>query len=150
MRFFNPGGDRLPGLLGDLKLHRSMGLALQDHGAWQNALALRDIANTKIDQVAATQLTVNGEVEQSQVSRFLSKLQSYADCLDLLQLERRLLFNQPALVPRSAGCYFIEMGFHGILLKKEPHFCAGKGRLPTQTSQLASSKADIAVSFFND
>lgn len=91
MRLFDPGSNRLPGLLGDLELNRSMCLALHDHGAWQNDLALSDVANSQVDQVAPAQLAVDGGVEQSQVPRLFRKLEPYADCPDFLQLEGRLL-----------------------------------------------------------
>ena len=58
----DPRADRLPRLLGDLELHRPLGLLLHDDRAWGDMTALEHIANVKPHQVAPTQLAVDGEI----------------------------------------------------------------------------------------
>ena len=59
----NPRRNRLPGLLGDLKLHRPLGLLLHDNRARTDPTALYDIVNVESDQIASSQLAVDGQVE---------------------------------------------------------------------------------------
>jgi len=49
----DPGGDRLPGLVGQLELHRLPGLVLQDDGAMGNNAAVGDVTDATVDPVAA-------------------------------------------------------------------------------------------------
>src|SRR5438067_12203842 len=60
----DPGGDRVPRLLGDLKLHRLLGLLLHDNRAGGDVTALDHIMDAKPDQIAPAQLAVDGEVKQ--------------------------------------------------------------------------------------
>jgi hypothetical protein len=50
-------------LLGDLELHRLMGLLLHDDRAESDPTALDHIVNVEPNQIAPAQLTVNSEVE---------------------------------------------------------------------------------------
>jgi hypothetical protein len=88
MRLLDPGGDRLPGLLGDLELHRPVRLVLHDHGARQDRLALGDVQNTQAYQVTAAQVAIYGEIEQRQITGLSGELEPYSDCLDLFHLNR--------------------------------------------------------------
>src|SRR4030095_4088079 len=63
----NPGSDRVPRLLGGLKLHRSLRLLLHDNRAWSDVDALDHITNPNGDQIAPAQFTVDGEVEQCEL-----------------------------------------------------------------------------------
>jgi hypothetical protein len=63
MRRGDPGRDRVPRLLGDLKLDRALGLLLHDHRPRHDPSALDDIVDPEAHQIAAAQLAVNGEVE---------------------------------------------------------------------------------------
>jgi len=64
--------DRLAGLVGQLELHRLLGLVLEDDGAVRDGAAVRDIADAQRDQVAAAQLAVDGEVEECEVTEPLA------------------------------------------------------------------------------
>jgi uncharacterized protein (DUF2336 family) len=55
-------------LLGQLKLNRPLGLALQDHGALGDPRALSDVADPEADQITATQLAVDCEIEQGELA----------------------------------------------------------------------------------
>ncbi|MEA1052386.1 hypothetical protein U5801_21630 [Lamprobacter modestohalophilus] len=63
-------------------------------------LAVGDILNAKPNQVTSAQLTVDSQVEKGKVTKPLAELQPDADRPNLLQLQRRLLPNGSALVPR--------------------------------------------------
>jgi hypothetical protein len=103
LRAGDPGGDRLAGLVGQLELHRLLGLVLEDDGAVRDGAAVGDIADTQRDQVAAAQLAVDREVEKSEVAQPLGELQADPDRPDLADLQRRLRAGQLALVPGRTG-----------------------------------------------
>jgi len=86
----DPGGDRLPGLVGQLELHRLLGLVLQDDGAMGNGAAVGDVTDATADHVAAAQLAVDGEVEEGEVAQLIGELRADPDGPDLAQLQRRL------------------------------------------------------------
>jgi hypothetical protein len=100
MRLLDPVRDCVPRLLGDLKLHRPLGLLLHDNGAGGDVTALDHIVDTKPDQIAPPQFAVDGEVEQREFSGSMIQLQSNPDGPDLLQLQWWLLAEQLAFVPR--------------------------------------------------
>ena len=111
MRLVDPGCDRLPSLLGDLELHWPVRLVLHDHGARQDCLALGDIQDAQAHQITATQLAINSEVEQRQITSFFGKLEPYSDGPDLFEFQRSFLINEPAFVPRSRRPGNFSMGF---------------------------------------
>jgi hypothetical protein len=84
------------------ELDRSLRLALNDHGARQNLVAMGYIPHMKADQVAASQLAVDGQIEQGQVANRMVVLQVDTDRPDILGLEGWLLADQLALVPGFA------------------------------------------------
>jgi hypothetical protein len=59
----DPRSDRVPRLLGDLELHRPLGLLLRDNRARSDPTALDHIVNVEPDQIAPAQLNVDCEVE---------------------------------------------------------------------------------------
>ena len=73
---------------------------------------MSNVANPKAHQVTATQLAVNGEIEQGKLADVLAKLKVNADGPDVFRLERRFLPHQLALVPRFVGMN----AFHDRLL----------------------------------
>ena len=73
---------------------------LHDDGARCHAVAMTNVANLELDQIASPQLTVESQVEHSQFPDSMFELQSHPDSPDILQLEWRLLAHQFALVPR--------------------------------------------------
>jgi hypothetical protein len=62
--------------------------------------ALDHIVDAKPDQIASAQLAVDGKVEQCEFPGSLIQLQPNPDSPDLLQLQRWLLAEQLAFVPR--------------------------------------------------
>jgi hypothetical protein len=100
MRRSDPGCDRLPRLLGDLKLDRPLGLLLHDNRTGGDSTSMNHVVDAQPNQVAATQLAADGEVEQRELSCFFCQLQPNPDGPDLFQLQGRLLAEQLAFVPR--------------------------------------------------
>ena len=71
-------------MLGNLKLDRPTGFSLTDGGAVSYLAANANVVDAQLDEVAAAQLTVDGEVEQCEVAPAPLKLEPNADCPDLL------------------------------------------------------------------
>jgi hypothetical protein len=57
------------------------------------------IADPQADEVTATQLAIQAEIEKGELPGSLGELQTDADCPDLLEAQRWLLAYQPAFVP---------------------------------------------------
>jgi hypothetical protein len=53
MRRSDPGRDRLPRLLSDLKLDRPLGLLLHHNRAGGDSVSMNHIVDTEADQIAA-------------------------------------------------------------------------------------------------
>jgi hypothetical protein len=60
----NPRVDRVPRLLGDLKLNRALGFLLHNDRAGGDMAALHHVLHAKSDQIAPAQLAVNRKIEQ--------------------------------------------------------------------------------------
>ena len=89
-------------LVRDLELDWFARLLLDDRCASNQLPSVHQIIDPQLDQVAAAQLGIYGQVKQRQVpSRFL-ELQPDPNGPDLLQLQGRLLTDDLALVPRDA------------------------------------------------
>ena len=110
MRRCDPGGERLARLLGNLKLDRPLGFLLHDDRAGGYPTALDHIMYTECNQVAAAQLAVDGEIEQGEFPDSMSQLQPNPDGPDLFQLQRGLLAEQLALVPRYCTPFGLDRG----------------------------------------
>src|SRR6476619_420279 len=95
--------DRGPGLLHDFELDRSPCLLL-DHGATvSHPAAGAYVVDLQADEIAASELAVDREVEQGKISlpALQLKLKPNPNGPDIFRLERALLANQTALVPGS-------------------------------------------------
>jgi len=75
----NPGGDCVPRLLGDLKLHGPLGLLLHHNRAGRDVTSLDHIVDVKPDQIAPAQLAVDGKVEQCAFPGLMIQLQLNPD-----------------------------------------------------------------------
>ena len=63
----NPCTDGDSGLLRDFELHRSSGLPLNNHRPIADATRKGYVSNSNGDQVATSELAVNGEVKERQI-----------------------------------------------------------------------------------
>ena len=84
MRLLDPSRDCFPRLLGDLKLHRSLGFLLHDNCPRRNRSTLDNVVDAKSDQIAPAQLTVDRKVEQREFPGSMIQLQSNPDGPDFL------------------------------------------------------------------
>jgi hypothetical protein len=91
-------------LFGDFELDRSAGFPLDHRGAVPDSAPDAHIADLEPHEVAAPQLAVEGQIEQSEVASTLFELKPDADCPDLLWLQRALLADEAVLVPGGAMC----------------------------------------------
>jgi hypothetical protein len=66
-------------------------------------VAMGDITYPKVNQIAATKLTIDSEIKHCQISYAFANLQVNSDGPDIFQLERWLLTDQLAFVPRLVG-----------------------------------------------
>jgi hypothetical protein len=96
----DPNGHGVPRGLGDLELHPSRGPLVHDDGPRGDAVAVADVADLQPDEIASTQLALDIKIEQREISCSAKQLKLDADRPDFFELERRLLANQLALVPR--------------------------------------------------
>ena len=113
----DPGGDHLPRVLGNLKLDRSLGLLLHDDRTGSHPTAMDHIVNMEPDQITPAQLAVDSEVEHGEFPDATAQLQHNPDGPDLLQLQRGLLAEQFALVPRPCAPFGLRSGIHESLLR---------------------------------
>jgi len=96
---------RLQGVSGggrDLELHRALSLVLHHDRTGCHLVAVAEVPDFEADENAAAQLAVDARVEQGELAYTALHLQADAQCPDVLDLERCLLPNELALVPRRA------------------------------------------------
>ena len=65
----NPCDEGLTGLLGEFKLYGTLGLLLHDYRARRDDTSTTYVLHTQPHQIARSQLTVDGEIEERQLSR---------------------------------------------------------------------------------
>ncbi len=96
---------------GDLKLDGPLRLPLQHDCPRCDLIAVTDVAHLQSDQIAASQLAVNSEVEQGELADAILGLKTDTECPDVFDLERCLLPDDLAFVPRLA-MDGRDVGFH--------------------------------------
>ena len=109
---------RLPTeLVGQLKPHRPTSLLLPNSRAVHRVAAWRYIVDTNGYHVAATQLAVDGEIEQREIPLATLHLQLGSDRPDMTGPQRRLSANELALVPwcATSGLSTIELGWSSMV-----------------------------------
>ncbi len=98
----NPVGQRGSRRLCDLELHGSRCLLLQHDRPCRDTLAVTDVSNLQLEQVAGAQLAVDAKIEQRQFSRSAEDLKPDSDSPNFFEFERHLLTDKFAFVPRAA------------------------------------------------
>ena len=84
---FDPLGNRLPGVFGNLELDRLMSLLLHDYRAGLHLAAVGDIGNPQFEQITASELAVYRQIEQRQVTGLSGQLEASSDRPDLGELQ---------------------------------------------------------------
>ena len=97
----DPGENRLSGGLRNLELYWPMGLLLHDDRSSGDSIAVGDVANSQLHEVAAAQLAADRQVEERQLALSICQFEPNANGPNFAKLERRLLADQLALVPGS-------------------------------------------------
>ena len=80
----------LPGLFGDFEPYRSAGLLLADRRTLNGVSVWGNVLDFESDDIATTQLAIDGEIEQRQVALAVCHLKLSADRPDVLRPQRRL------------------------------------------------------------
>jgi len=89
-------------LLCNLELHRPTGLLL-DHGrSFPNPPAGTHVVNFQPDEIAASQLAVDRQIEHGKIAPAFLYLEAHSNSPDILRLQRALLADEASLVPRLA------------------------------------------------
>ena len=65
---FDPGQHSLTRVFRQLELDWSLGFALDNGNAFSHAIIFDQVRHGQFDQIAAAQLTIYGDVEQSQIA----------------------------------------------------------------------------------
>ena len=112
-----PSLESVTGRLGHLERYRSAGLLLNDGRPEAHAFAEVDVGHAQLDEIAATKLAVDRDVEHGEVADVPVMLEAGPDGPDVSGLEGRLRADDAAAVPGHAGrrlrrCY----SGHGELL----------------------------------
>lgn len=93
--------DRLPGLFGQLEPDGMSGFPLADGGTINGDPVRSHILNLEADDIAASELTVDGKIEHGKIACSALDLQLGPDRPDMLRSQRRFGAEQLALVPRD-------------------------------------------------
>ena len=81
----NPRGYRRACRLRYLELYRSAGFLLKDEGAGRHALAVADVAYPQLHEIARTELAIDSQIEEGEISTSTGNLKSYANRPYLLE-----------------------------------------------------------------
>jgi hypothetical protein len=81
----------LSGHLRDFELHGALGLALHYYGAGRHLVAAADVSDPEAGELAATQLAVDAQIEESELAHSAFHLEANSRCQDVFGLERRHL-----------------------------------------------------------
>jgi hypothetical protein len=103
IRMGNPRRYRRACRLRNLELYRSAGFLLKDEGAGRHALAVADVAYPQLHEIARTELAIDSQIKEGEISISTGNLKSYANRPYLFEFEWRLLTYELSLVPRLAS-----------------------------------------------
>lgn len=95
-----PRQKRFSRMFSDLKRNRAGRFPLHDDRTRGYSVALSNIAYAQPHEVAGAELAADRQIEESQASGPMGELKAGSDRPKHFQLERRLLADQFALVPR--------------------------------------------------
>jgi hypothetical protein len=81
-------------------------LLLHDDRARDDSIAMSDIANARLHEIAAAQLAVDRQIEQRELALAIARLEANPYRPNLPEFERRFLPDQLSLVPGIAAARF--------------------------------------------
>jgi hypothetical protein len=80
--------------------------SVHDDRARGDSIAMSDIANAQLHEIAAAQLAVDRQIEQREFALAIAQLEANAYCPNLPEFERCVLPDQLSLVPGIAAARF--------------------------------------------
>jgi hypothetical protein len=98
--FLDPGGDGISRLFRQFELNGSFCLFLDDDCSRPDPPSKGYAVDAQCDEIAASQFAVDGQIEHREVAHLVHDLKADPDRPDFLQFKRRLLTDEPPLVPR--------------------------------------------------
>ena len=99
----DPGEDRFSGRLRDFELHRPLGFLLHDDRARGDPIAMGDITDAQLHEIAAAQFAVERQIEQRELALAITQLKANPNRPNVPEFERCFLPDQLALVPGLAA-----------------------------------------------
>jgi hypothetical protein len=100
--------NRLPRLFGQLEPDGMSGFPLTDGGAINGDPMRGHILDLEADDIAASELAVDGKIKHSEIACSALDLQLGPDCPDMLRSQRGLGAEQFALVARDVARSFMD------------------------------------------
>jgi hypothetical protein len=102
----NPGEDRFTSRLCDFELHQPRGLLLYDNRARRDSIAVGDITDAQLHEIAAAQLAVERQVERREFALAIAQLKTNPDSPNVPEFQGRFLSDQFAFVPGLAAARY--------------------------------------------
>jgi hypothetical protein len=94
IRSFEPCQNGVASGFGNFELDWSTSFALHYDSARSHGMTGPEIPDPDTDQIAATKLAVDGQIEEGEIPQALCQLQADADCPDVFPFERWFLPHQ--------------------------------------------------------
>jgi hypothetical protein len=98
-RAFDPALHGFSCLFSDLELDGPLGLALHDRSTFFHMARHQDISHLEPHEITASELAVDGHIEEGKVANVIGDLKAHADRPDVLWQKRTFLTNDPAFIP---------------------------------------------------
>src|ERR1017187_7668181 len=117
----NPGEDRFTGRLRDFELHRPLGFRLHDNRARRDSIAVGDITDAQLHEIAAAQFAVERQIEQREFALAITNFEANPNRPNVPEFERHFLPNQLAFIPGIAAARY-----NGDANMPSPYKCCRK------------------------
>ena len=99
----DPVGKRFTRSICDLEAHRRAGLGLQDRCALLDRSGGVDVSHFKANEIAASELAIDGHVEQGEITGGSGQLKPDTNGPDVLGKKWSFLADDAAMVPSLLG-----------------------------------------------
>ena len=100
-----PSGETFPRFCHDFELHRSTGLLLDDGRAVAKSTRAHQVAYLDLDEIAASQLAIDGQIEQRSVAQAPMFIEIEADRPNIPQFQGSLWTHVLPGIPRTSLMY---------------------------------------------